>query len=105
MNTTFAFDVHAIIYSDDAPSLEKALHKRFELASVNKINPRKEFFRTTISAIKQTVEEHGINDVHWTLKAEAAEYKESLAIQKDIDKAAEPHPERVKENSISLPSA
>lgn len=101
----FAFDVHAIIYSDDAPSLEKALHKRFELASVNKINPRKEFFRTTISAIKQTVEEHGINDVHWTLKAEAAEYKESLAIQKAIDKAEEPHPERLEENSVAMPSA
>lgn len=84
----FSFDVHAMIYSEDAPSLEKALHKKFELASVNKVNPRKEFFKTSISSIKETVEEQGIADIHWTLKAEAAEYKESLAIQKEIDQAS-----------------
>lgn len=78
----FSFDVHAMIYSDDAPALENELHRRFNLQSVNKINPRKEFFKTTIAEVKQAVEQHGITDVHWTLKAEAAEYRESLAIEK-----------------------
>ena len=76
----FSFDVHAMIYSDDAPALEKALHKQFEEVSLNKINLRKEFFRTSISEIKQTVERQGMNEIHWTMKAEAAEYRESLAI-------------------------
>ena len=41
----FSFDVHAMIYSDDAPALEKSLHRVFDDKSVNKVNPRKEFFK------------------------------------------------------------
>lgn len=79
----FSFDVHAMIYSDDAPTLEKELHRKFNLQSVNKVNSRKEFFNTTISEVKQAVEQQGLNEVHWTLKADAAEYRESLAISKE----------------------
>ncbi len=50
---------------------------------MNKVNPRKEFFRTSVAEIKQAVEQNGVTDVHWTLKAEAAEYRESLAIAKE----------------------
>jgi hypothetical protein len=78
----FSFDVHAMLYSDDAPALEKELHRRFNRDSVNKINRRKEFFRTSLAEIKQTVIQQGLTDVHWTMKAEAAEYRESLAIEK-----------------------
>lgn len=77
----FSFDVHAMLYSDDAPALEKELHRKFELESVNKINYRKEFFRTSLAEIKQTVEQHGVTDAHWTMKSEATEYRESLAIE------------------------
>lgn len=77
----FSFDVHAMIYSDDAPTLEKALHKQFKDHAVNKTNSRKEFFRTSIASIKETVESHGVNEVRWTMKAEAAEYRESLSIE------------------------
>ncbi|WP_260613074.1 DUF4041 domain-containing protein [Vibrio cholerae] len=81
----FSFDVHAMIYSEDAPALEKALHKKFDIQSVNKVNPRKEFFSTTIAEVKQAVEQHGIRDARWTLKAEAAEYRESLTIAKSLE--------------------
>lgn len=81
----FSFDVHAMIYSDDAPTLEKELHAKFNLQSVNKINPRKEFFRTTIAEIKQAVENNGIAEAHWTMKAEASEYRETLAIEKELE--------------------
>ena len=84
----FSFDVHAMIFSEDAPTLEKELHRRFNLCSVNKINSRKEFFKTTISEVKQAVEASGILDVHWTLKAEAAEYRESLSIEKSMRQSA-----------------
>jgi len=77
----FSFDVHAMIYSEDAPALEKELHRRFDRESVNKINPRKEFFKTSLAEIRQTVEQQNLSDVHWTMKAEAAEYRESLAIE------------------------
>jgi hypothetical protein len=76
----FSFDVHAMLYSEDAPALEKDLHRRFNLESVNKVNPRKEFFRTSLAEIKQMVDLKGVTEVHWTMKAEAAEYRESLAI-------------------------
>lgn len=76
----FSFDVHAMIYSDDAPALEKSLHKAFHEKSVNKINPRKEFFRLPLSEIKQKVINEGVEDIHWTMKAEAAEYRESVAM-------------------------
>ncbi len=77
----FSFDVHAMLYSEDAPTLEKELHKRFEYESVNKVNYRKEFFRTTLAEIKQAVQQQNLTEVHWTMKAEAAEYRESLAIE------------------------
>lgn len=74
----FNFDVHALIHCNDAPKLEYELHKRFYLNQVNKVNPRKEFFNIGISEIRKAVEDMRIDAV-WTMKAEATEYKESLA--------------------------
>lgn len=79
----FPFDVHAIIQSDDAPALETALHKDLAMMQVNKVNPRKEFFRISLAEIKSLVEARGVQ-ASWTLTAEAAEYRESLAIEKQI---------------------
>ena len=76
----FSFDVHAMLYSEDAPALEKELHRRFNREAVNKVNSRKEFFKTSLAEIKQMVELQYVTEVHWTMKAEAAEYRESLAI-------------------------
>lgn len=76
----FSFDVHAMIYSDDAPSLENHLHKVFNDKQVNKVNSRKEFFNVGIKDIKSTIKEMNI-DAHWTMFAEAKEYRESLAIE------------------------
>jgi len=75
----FDFDVHAMIYSEDAPSLEKELHAIFAKEQVNKVNPRKEFFKLGIMEIKDAVEKKGFQ-VHWTMQAEAREFRESLVI-------------------------
>lgn len=75
----FDFDVHAMIYSDDAPALEKELHSIFASHQVNKVNQRKEFFRAGIFEIKDTIEKKGIK-AQWTLTAEAKEFRESQAI-------------------------
>lgn len=77
----FSFDVHAMIHSDDAPTLEKALHSKFSNNQVNRVNSRKEFFNLSISDIKSEIEELGM-DVHWTMQAEAMEYRESLSLAK-----------------------
>jgi hypothetical protein len=41
------FDVHAFAFTDDAPSLEKYLHNKFEEKRVNLVNGRKEFFQVS----------------------------------------------------------
>lgn len=82
----FSFDVHAMIHSDDAPTLEKDLHKIFESNQVNKVNPRKEFFNIPLIDIKEQVESLSVGtNVHWTMKAEALEYRESLEIEKVLN--------------------
>lgn len=78
----FAYDVHAMIYSDDAPSLENHLHKVFNEKQVNKVNFRKEFFNVGIKDIKSTVANMNI-EAHWTMFANAKEYRESLAIENE----------------------
>lgn len=79
----FPFDVHAMIWSDDAPALENALHKQFVTAQVNKVNPRKEFFRVPIADLRRAVEAMGLQ-ASWTLSAEASQYRETLAIERAL---------------------
>lgn len=76
----FSFDVHAIIESDDAPALEHALHQELAMMQVNKVNPRKEFFRASLSDIRSLVEKHGL-EAKWTMVAEATEFRETQAIE------------------------
>lgn len=80
----FDFDVHAMIFSEDAPGLEKELHARFAESQVNKVNPRKEFFRQNVTMVRKELEMMGIQ-AHWTMLAEAKEYKESLAAVRSSD--------------------
>jgi Domain of unknown function (DUF4041)/Meiotically up-regulated gene 113 len=75
----FPFDVHAMIYTDDAPALEKALHQLFDVKRLNKINNRKEFFRTTIEEIETVVRKHH-GEFKLTRHAEAIEYRRTIAL-------------------------
>lgn len=68
----FEFDVHAMIFSDDAPALETVLHNTFRDNQVNKVNPRKEFFRVKLSEIEKVVKENFNATVTFTKVAEAA---------------------------------
>ena len=54
----FKFDVHALIFTDDAYKLETELHEYFDKERVNKVNKRKEFFRLNIDEIKQILSKH-----------------------------------------------
>ena len=54
----FDFDVHALIFSDDAPALEAALHKAFDTRKVNMINQRREFFRVSLDEIEAVVKKN-----------------------------------------------
>lgn len=79
----FEFDVHAMIFSDDAPSLEASLHQHFKKNSVNKINFRKEFFRVSLDEVEKYVKENFNNTVEFTKTALATEYRQSLEINLD----------------------
>lgn len=74
----FEFDVHALIFSDDAPNLESILHNTFREYEVNKVNHRKEFFSIPLEKIEKVVTEHHNATVQWTYDAAAEEYRESL---------------------------
>ncbi len=51
----FRFSVHALLFSDDAVGLEAELHRRFAAVRVNRINHRREFFRTTPEAVRDAL--------------------------------------------------
>lgn len=76
----FPFDVHAMVYSEDAPALEAAFHRRFKDRSVNLINMRKEFFHVDLAELEQFATQQGLAIV-FTKIAEAREYRESAAMR------------------------
>jgi len=79
----FDFDVHAMIRSEDAPQLESQLHNHFVMMQVNKVNRRREFFHVDLNHIREELEKLGLN-TQWTMVAQAAEYRQTLAIEKAI---------------------
>lgn len=74
----FKFDTHAMIYSEDAPALESALHGEFEAQRVNAANYRKEFFRVDLDTVEGAVKRLQPDAVFFKDR-EAQEYHETLA--------------------------
>lgn len=74
----FPFDVHAIIFSENAPELEQKLHNHFNDMRVNKINNRKEFFRVNMIEIEQFIKANFNNTVKFTEDTLSSEYRESI---------------------------
>jgi hypothetical protein len=78
----FAFDVHMMVFSTDAPKLENALHRALHKLRLNKLKPRKEFFRTDLDDIVRIVREnHG--EVEYVAEPEALEYRQSQIATED----------------------
>ncbi len=75
----FQFDVHAMIFSDDAPALETTLHKAFTQRRVNRINERKEFFQVDLAEIAALVKRHRA-DIEFKMVPEAEEYRKTQAL-------------------------
>jgi hypothetical protein len=74
----FTFDVHAMIFSEDAPALETKLHKTFYDRRINKMNDRKEFFKVSLPEIEEIVKRNHNKTVEFTLLAQASEYRETV---------------------------
>lgn len=81
----FKFDVHALIFSDDAYKLETNLHNYFDKQRVNKVNNRKEFFDITIDQIKDALSKYYNRTFDFHEIPEAEEYRKSLEIAKSLE--------------------
>ncbi|WP_206610615.1 DUF4041 domain-containing protein [Marinomonas rhizomae] len=76
----FSFDVHAMIYTDDAPALESALHREFHRQRVNAVNTRKEFFNVDLEEIQEAVKKVVGTEADFKMTALAEDYYESLRL-------------------------
>ncbi len=83
----FEFDIHAMIFSEDARELEKRLHSSFTEKRTNQINLRKEFFNISLKEIEKICSDLNLK-VELTKVAEAREYHQTLKKLKDLTKKA-----------------
>jgi len=75
----FPYDIHAMIYSSDAPSLETAFHREFNHKRVNRVNLRKEFFDVSLEELESFARKHDA-EIEFTKLAEAREYRQTLSV-------------------------
>lgn len=71
----FKFDVHAMIFTDDAPGLESALHKEFEDRKLNLVNQRREFFKCSLEEIKSAILKNYDKTVEFTDFPDAEQFR------------------------------
>ena len=74
----FPFDIHALLYSENAPELETKLHNHFWDRRVNWANNRKEFFRVSLEEVTTAMREAGLSAEVLALP-EAKEYRQTVA--------------------------
>ena len=77
----FNFDVHAMIFSDDAPALEAALHRAFEDRKLNMVNQRREFFNVTLDEIKEVIRQNFDKTVEFVDVPNAEQYRVSQKLR------------------------
>lgn len=80
----FKFDVHALIFSEDAYALEAKLHKRFDKNRINKVNNRKEYFKIPIQTIEKELIKYKDVTVDFHEVPDAPEYRETIAIEHQV---------------------
>lgn len=81
----FRFDVHALVFSDNAPALEAKLHSHFAAGRLNKINGRKEFFRADLKGIETVIRANYDAVVEVVHAAPAEQFRESLRLAMPVE--------------------
>ncbi|MGP3924341.1 GIY-YIG nuclease family protein [Streptomyces sp. 8N616] len=77
----FRFDVHALIFSEDAVGLERCLHQEFEDRWVNRVNLRREFFYVTPAEVRMALERFaGEHLLEFHEETDAHEWRASGAV-------------------------
>ena len=88
----FPFDIHAMIFTEVAPGLESAIHRRVSQRRLNLVNLRREFFTISWEELVRESEiaatEIGVTtEIRWTKIAEAEQYRQSVS---ERDSTAQP---------------
>lgn len=83
----FTFDLHAMIFSENAPELENLLHKEFDDRRINKVNYRKEYFRVSLDEIEQVIIDKYEKEVDFIKVIEAQQFRETKSIIKQLQQA------------------
>ncbi|UFS59064.1 DUF4041 domain-containing protein [Subtercola endophyticus] len=73
----FRFDVHALVFADDAVGVEAMLHQTFAAQRVNRVNLRREFFYTTPAEVLAALKAQSVEVVEYTIGAVAEEFRAS----------------------------
>jgi F0F1-type ATP synthase epsilon subunit len=73
----FRFDVHAMVFSDDAVTLESQLHAALADRRVNLVNQRREFFYATPVQVQQLLQQFEGSLLEFTETADAEEWHQS----------------------------
>ena len=84
----FNFDVHAMIFSDDAPALEASLHRAFEDRKLNMVNQRREFFNVTLDEIKEVIKKNFDKTVEFVDVPDAEQYRISQKMRSEMQHTA-----------------
>ena len=78
----FKYDVHALIFSENAPKLENTLHRALEEKRVNLVNKRKEFFNCSLETIKNICHQHEAGAKFFDMPV-AEEFRKTKAMRRD----------------------
>ena len=80
----FRFDIHSMVFSEDAVNLENELHKRLDAKRVNRVNMRKEFFYSSLDELEELVNQ--LDPAAEFVKSMLAnEYNQSISSSENFD--------------------
>jgi hypothetical protein len=86
----FRYDVHAMVFSDDAVGLETHLHHRLADRRLNLVNMRREFFRARPTEVRDILTRLDASIVEWIDEPEALEWRQSLQVRRQQDAPVSP---------------
>lgn len=79
----FPFDIHAMIYSENAPALENQFHRQFARERINLANGRKEFFRVPLESVIKFAETLELK-AEFSSEIEAKDFRMSRELRESI---------------------
>jgi seryl-tRNA synthetase len=87
----FRYDLHALIFSDDAVGLETQLHHELRDRRVNWVNLRREFFRARPNEVRELLDRLGVLLISYVEEPEALEWRQTQTALREGVAPPEPH--------------